>query len=264
MPNKKLKLMLDELYEQYNRAEYINPDPLEFLSAYPNTEDREIVAFVASSLAYGHVSQILRSVSKILNIMGRSPYTFLMKSTKPCLRKTFKGFIHRFATGEHISDLLLRAKMVIQRYGSLNQCFSEALAKEDTNILPAMGFFVQEFLSWGNDPGHLVVRPEKGSACKRMNLFLRWMLRKDRVDLGGWSNIPPSKLIIPLDTHMHRISLRLALTEKNRPTCILPWKLQSSSEKSVPKIRQSTISHSHDLESEMTYALILPNHYAKE
>ena len=211
-----LKIKLDVLYEQYNRAEYVHPDPLEFLLTYPNIEDREIVGLVASSLAYGHVSQILTSVAKVLDVMGTAPYTFTMNSTRSSLRKTFKDFVHRFATGEHVADLLLGVKMVIQRHGSLNKCFSQALSEEDINILSAMVFFVEEMLSWGNDPGHLVARPEKGSACKRMNLFLRWMVRRDRVDPGGWTDIPPSKLIIPLDTHMHRISQKLSLTEKKQ------------------------------------------------
>ena len=214
MPSNGLKIKLDGLYEQYNRAEYIHPDPLEFLLPYSDIRDREIVGLVASSLAYGHVSQILRSVAKVLSVMETSPYSFTMNATRSSLRKTFKDFVHRFATGDHVSDLLLGIKMVIQQYGSLNQCFSQALNNEDTNVLSAMEFFVEEMLSWGNDPGHLVARPEKGSACKRMNLFLRWMVRKDRVDPGGWREIPPSKLIIPLDTHMHRISQRLCLTEK--------------------------------------------------
>ena len=216
MPSNRLKIKLDELYEQYNRAEYIHPDPLEFLLPYPSIKDREIVGLVASALAYGHVLQILRSVAKVLDVMGTSPYTFTMNSTRSSLRRTFKNFVHRFATGDHVSDLLLGVKMVIQQYGSLNQCFSQALSEEDTNILSAMGFFVEEMLSWENDPGHLVARPEKGSACKRMNLFLRWMVRQDRVDPGGWTDIPPSKLIIPLDTHMHRISQKLCLTEKKQ------------------------------------------------
>lgn len=216
MPSNRLKIKLDELYEQYNRAEYIHPDPLEYLLAYPSIKDREIVGLVASALAYGHVSQILKSVSKVLDAMGTSPYTFIINSTRSSLRKTFKGFVHRFATGDHLSDLLLGAKMVIQQYGSLNQCFSRALSEEDTNILTAMDFFVEEMLSWENEPGHLIPRPEKGSACKRMNLFLRWMVRQDRVDPGGWTDIPPSKLIIPLDTHMHRISQKLCLTENKQ------------------------------------------------
>jgi uncharacterized protein (TIGR02757 family) len=216
MPSNRLKIKLDELYEQYNRAEYIHPDPLEFLLIYPNIRDREIVGLVASALAYGHVSLILRSVAKVLDVMGTSPYTFTMNSTRSSLKKNFKNFVHRFATGDHVSDLLLGAKMVIEQYGSLNRCFFQAISEEDTNILSAMDFFVQEILSWGNDPGHLVARPGKGSACKRMNLFLRWMVRQDRVDPGGWTDIPRSKLIIPLDTHMHRISQKLCLTENKQ------------------------------------------------
>jgi uncharacterized protein (TIGR02757 family) len=86
----------------------------------------------------------------------------------------------------------------------------------DKTVIPALNFFATALTVENSNPGHLIALPEKGSACKRMNLFLRWMVRKDRVDPGGWHGVPVSKLIIPLDTHMHKISLKLGFTAKQQ------------------------------------------------
>ena len=211
-----MKPMLDRLYSQYNKREYVHPDPLEFLYAYTKIEDREIVALIASSLAYGTVAQILKSVSSILQIINPSPYLFVKHSTDREIRQAFKSFRHRFAGGDHMSALLMGIKQVISRFGSLNECFSQGLSPEHDHVVPAMSFFTRQLIDGNIEPGHLVARPEKGSACKRMNLFLRWMVRQDEVDPGGWVDVPPSKLIIPLDTHMYRISLGLGFTIKRQ------------------------------------------------
>ena len=209
-----LKKKIDNLYNQYNRRRYVHPDPLEFLYAYENIRDREVVGLIASSLAYGRVKQILKSVSYVLDIMNPSPYLFIKNFSYRSICKAFEGFTHRFATGDHLAVLLWEIKSVIERYGSLNDCFACGLSHNDETVIPAMIFFTGQLIAGKNKPGHLVALPEKGSACKRMNLFLRWMVRKDRVDPGGWSNVPLSKLVIPLDTHMHRISLKLGFTSR--------------------------------------------------
>ena len=210
-----MKKKLDRLYKQYNRRRYVHPDPLWFLYRYDDVRDREIAGLVASSLAYGRVKQILENVSKVLETMGRSPRGFLERSSFRSLSDVFKDFRYRFAAGNHMAALLWATKMTIDRFGSLNACFSNGMSLEDETVIPGMAFLSKN-LSSGRDTGHLIAHPEKGSACKRMNLFLRWMVRKDEVDPGGWEGISPSKLIIPLDTHMHTISLGLGLTNKKQ------------------------------------------------
>jgi len=130
------RMVFERLYDRYNRREFVHPDPLEFLYGYPDLRDREIVGLVASGLAYGRVGQIIKSVGKALDRMGR-PY---------------------------------------------------------------------EFVRRGSESG----------ACKRLNLYFRWMVRCDRVDPGGWEGVEASKLVVPLDTHMHRISRRMGLTRRNQ------------------------------------------------
>lgn len=210
------KIKLDAIYDQYNKRKFVHPDPLEFLYSCKNTRDREIAGLIASSLAYGKVAQILKSASFVLGEMGESPYLFLQGATKKTLLKTFKNFKHRFADGADLASLLSGAKKIINRFGSLNKCFVAGMAENDKNIVPGMSFFVNQLTSEGNAPGHLLAMPEKGSACKRMNLFLRWMVRKDYVDPGGWEGIDKSKLIVPIDTHMHKIGLDFGLTSRKQ------------------------------------------------
>ncbi|MDY6824352.1 MAG: TIGR02757 family protein [Thermodesulfobacteriota bacterium] len=213
-----LKNNLEMLYGIYNRREYVHPDPLEYLYHYPRVGDREIVALIASALAYGRVAQILRSVAWILEVMGETPREFLQCRSDTELRHAFKGFPrHRFAGANHVAALLIGIKHVIETYGSLNECFAAGDRAGADTVMPATAFFANCLASGGGGAaGHLLAMPEKGSACKRLHLFLRWMIRTDRVDPGGWEEICPSKLIIPLDIHMHRIGIQLGLTVRRQ------------------------------------------------
>jgi uncharacterized protein (TIGR02757 family) len=207
---------LESLYRKYNRREFIHPDPLEFVYCYEDPADREIVAFIASSLAYGRVSQILRSVACVLAPMVPSPSVFVTESSLETIQKTLCDFKHRFATGSHLASLLLGVKQVLKRYGSLHACFMAGINDDDT-VLPALARFTTEVTACADGRvGHLVPSPEQGSACKRLNLFLRWMVRSDEVDPGGWESLSPSKLVVPVDTHMHRICLALGLTRRKQ------------------------------------------------
>ncbi|HTY21997.1 MAG TPA: TIGR02757 family protein [Desulfomonilaceae bacterium] len=207
---------LCELYDAYNRREYVHPDPLEFLYDYKELRDREIVGLIASSLAYGAVRQILKSVGSVLGRMD-SPYLFLRQSSKESLRETFKDFKHRFTTGDELSTMLYGIKKTVERYGSLQECFAQGFSSEQETVIPALSSFVDELRSvFDGRPRSLLPSPDAGSACKRLNLFLRWMVRRDQVDPGGWDNIPASSLIVPLDVHMHRISLQLGLTKRKQ------------------------------------------------
>ncbi len=205
---------LEALYDRYNRREFVHPDPLEFLYRYENPHDREIVGLIASSLAYGRVVQILRSVRSVLERMP-SPARFLKRSSAERLRDLFADFRHRFTSADDLVLLLLGIKQVRENYGSLYRCFQDGLGEADETVLPAMKHFAAELrMDLPGNPKHFVPCPEKGSACKRLNLFLRWMVRHDEVDPGGWEKVPRSKLIVPLDTHMYRICKELRFTSR--------------------------------------------------
>lgn len=217
MPAKINKDKLEELYRQYNRREFVHPDPLEFVYYYEDFWDREIVAFVASSLAYGRVAHILKSVSSVLEKMVPTPSVFLQGASLRTLRRTFSGFKHRFTDSQNLCAMLFALSRLVGRHGSLHASFSAALDDNDDTILSALCAFTNELTMCADGRlGHLVPSPTKGSACKRLNLFLRWMVRSDEVDPGGWENVPESKLIVPVDTHMHRICRHLGITTRKQ------------------------------------------------
>jgi uncharacterized protein (TIGR02757 family) len=207
---------LRRLYATYNRREYVHPDPLEFLYDYDDVPDRELVALIASALAYGGVRHILTSVRSVLARM-QSPRRFVERSTRKSLLEAFATFKHRFTTGEELATMLYGMKRVLEQHGSLQSCFLAGFSERDETILPALALFVQEVSApFRERPRSLLPSPSAGSACKRLNLFLRWMVRRDAVDPGGWDRVPASKLIVPVDVHMHRISLRLGLTMRKQ------------------------------------------------
>ena len=217
MPPRISKDRLEELYRRYNRREFVHPDPLEFLYHYRDLCDREIVAFVASSLAYGRVAHILKSVSSVLERMEPTPSVFLKRASLKTMRQTFSGFKHRFTDDQKLCAMLFGLREVLERHGSLQGCFSAGLNDDDDTILPALSAFARELTACADDNlDHMVPLPARGSACKRLNLFLRWMVRSDDVDPGGWENVPASKLVVPLDTHMYKIAQLIGLTKRQQ------------------------------------------------
>ncbi len=206
---------LESLYERYNRPEFIHPDPLEFLAGYNALRDREIAGLIAASLAYGRVAQILKSVKTVLDRLGPCPADFLAQISHDALESCFSDFRHRFADGRQLAFLLSGIKDATAEYGSLYDCFLNGFRTDHDTVLPAMIRFCNILVRPGN-PGHLVPLPERGSACKRLNLFLRWMVRKDAVDPGGWDAVPASRLIVPLDVHMHRVCMEMGLTRRKQ------------------------------------------------
>ena len=208
----RIRRILDDLYERYNWRRYVPGDPLMFLYDFSEVEDREIVALVASSLAYGNIKQIERSIDQVLQVMGSSPRQFLMGSTKGSLDYAFAGFKHRWTTGEDISSLLLGARGAVRKHGSLEACFMEGLGANDADVVPALEHFVDTVLPDGQN--RILPSPCRGSACKRLNLFLRWMVREDRVDPGGWNRVPKSMLLMPLDTHINRVCSSMGMSTR--------------------------------------------------
>ncbi len=212
MNGDRLKTHLEELYARLNRREYVSPDPLQFLYDYRDPLDREIVGLIASSLAYGRVSQIIASVSNVLDRMTR-PRKFIERAGRKKLEGAFTGFKHRFTTGGEVAAMLYGAKCAVERHGSLGACFASGMDEGDETVMPALGRFISELNEGaeGKAPS-LMPDPSRGSACKRLNMYLRWMVRNDEVDPGGWKGICPSKLVVPLDTHMYNICSRMGLT----------------------------------------------------
>lgn len=160
--------------------------------------------------------QILKTVRVILERID-SPKRFLSDVSHEDLLSLFKDFKYRFTTGEELATMLFGIKRVLGDFGSLQKCFLKGYDPKHENVLVGATFLVSELSSVFNGrPRSLLPSPTGGSACKRLNLFMRWMVRKDAVDPGGWDQIPPSKLIVPMDVHMGRICRRLKLTSRSQ------------------------------------------------
>jgi uncharacterized protein (TIGR02757 family) len=207
---------LEAIYRKHNRREFVHPDPLEFLYEYHDPADREVVGLIASALAYGRVAQILRSVRAVLDALGPHPAKRLRRTAGAALRRRFAGFRHRFHTGSDLAALLIAISEALRRHGSLEECFLNGFVPRDGTVVPALSRFVRELNATGDGRLRLLSDPADGSACKRLNLFLRWMVRSDEVDVGAWRGVPARALVIPLDTHMHRIGLALSATARKQ------------------------------------------------
>ncbi len=213
MNTEQLKEVLEKLYAKYNRSEFIPPDPLQFLYKYSNPADKEIVGFISAVLAYGRVEQIEKSLTDLFSRIGPSPYAFV-RDFGEAERERLSTFKHRFTTSQDISDLLQVLRDVFEDNGCIENYFLLGYSKTDRNIISALSKFSKSLVTIhanrhsgqiSRGLKYLLADPSAKSACKRLNLFLRWMVRKDDVDLGLWSSIDKAKLIVPVDVHMGRL-----------------------------------------------------------
>lgn len=216
---KKLKKKLDYHYHYFDKSK-ISPDPLEFPHRFSNYYDIEISAFLSSVFAYGNIKQIIGVLESLHTVIAPSPYKFVMNFDAKRDGKNFNSLIYRFYTPSDIVALFSALKKIYSEYGSLKTFFLNGKEGGDIIVKEQIYDFSNNLLSMirkSNEITHgnkfMFPHPKHGSACKRMNLFLRWMVRKDELDFGLWNEIPTSKLIIPVDTHVARICKMLGLTK---------------------------------------------------
>ena len=204
-----VKGLLERLYAKYNHRVFVPPDPLQFVYRHPDRRDMEIAAFLASALAYGRVRQIERSLTQLFDRMDNAPFE-LTSRFGDSSRAKLRSFRHRFTTGDDLSDLLALFRRVFDDHGSLESFFVLGHRGEDVTVLPALTRFCDTLCQMHGGQvstglSYLLANPKRGSASKRLNLFLRWMVRRDEVDLGLWKGIDKAKLVVPMDVHMGRL-----------------------------------------------------------
>lgn len=200
-------------------------DPIRAPLRYKNKEDAEAAGFIAAAMAYGGVKSFLPVIDAVLSPMGASPGAFLREFHPKKQGGLFRGIRYRFSTTDDILCLFYAMGNVVRRRGSLEAAFIKHHEAGDPDIERALAGFMDEFL--GVDTSAVYGKkvrprgyrfffpsPRDGSPCKRANLFLRWMVRSKAPDLGLWRGVSPSKLVIPLDTHLGRVSRCLGLTAR--------------------------------------------------
>jgi len=203
-----LKEELDRLYLEINKPEFILHDPVQFPHRYRAGPDREIAAFLAASIAWGRRDLILKSAEKMFALMGTSPYSFIMEGGY----KKLKGrCVHRTFFEDDLRYFCKGFRACYAKYGSLENLFAAA-----ADVWEGIGLF-RETMAGGNNGAYTkhIANPGAGSACKRLHLALRWLVRQEGpVDLGLWKSISPASLFIPLDLHAGRTARRLGLLER--------------------------------------------------
>ena len=238
----RLKVSLDRLYESFNAPDSAF-DPVQVVQRYPRIEDREIVGFVASAVAFGRVASVVNSTNAICEVLGTRPAKLLKAFDPEVHGRRLRPLVHRWTRGDDFVALLWILRTFIEESGSLEQAFAAGLNADDEDVGPAIERLslrareVDLRPAYGKVPArpgayYFFPRPSSGSACKRMNLYLRWMARKDGVDPGGWTLVPASKLVVPLDTHIIRVSQCLKLTKYRSPG----WKMAADITASLRKL----------------------------
>ncbi len=218
---------LDLLYQEYNREDSAS-DPVNLVRPFTDRSDREVAAFCAGALAFGRVASVLQSIGTLLRIMGPRPAAFVRGFDPRQPHPELRAMVHRWTRGEDLAALLWVIRQMLERSGSLEAFFAEGLKPDDPDVGSALDSFSTRAMAldirraYGRLPRrpgvcYFFPRPSGGSACKRLNLFLRWMVRQDAIDPGGWSAVPASKLVVPLDTHVIRLGQCLRLTRYTSP-----------------------------------------------
>ena len=214
---------LDRLYEAYNREDAA-ADPVQIVRRYTTPADQEVVGFCAAALAFGRVASVLNSVETVARAMGPDPAAYLRAFDPQAPHPELRAMVHRWIRGADIVALLWLLHQMVERCGSIERFFLEGFDPAAVDVGDALDSFSRRAIALDLSAAYgrrvpkqrgvfyFFPRPSAGSGCKRLNLFLRWMVRRDRVDLGAWTRIPPSKLIVPLDTHVIRLGRCLRLT----------------------------------------------------
>jgi uncharacterized protein (TIGR02757 family) len=218
----RLKPVLDRLYTDFNHADSAT-DPIQIVKRFSRDDDREIVGFIAAALAFGRVSSVLQSIERVLAVMGPEPAAYVRRFHPRRDGPAFAGIVHRWTREADIIAMLWLLRQMIDRSGSVEGFFLEGYDAGADDVAAALDSFSTRAMAldlksaYGRVPKrpgvcYFFPRPSAGSGCKRLNLFLRWMVRRDAVDVGVWKRVSSAKLIVPLDTHVIRVGRCLGLT----------------------------------------------------
>lgn len=212
-----LKAFLDEKVTLYNKPDFIESDPIQIPHLFSQKEDIEIAGFLAATIAWGNRRMIINNAKRMMVLMGDSPYDFVMSHSPDSLAK-LDGFVHRTFNSDDFKTFIAALRNIYTNHGGLEQVFSQNIQQD--SLQPSISEFKKIFFSidHAQRTQKHVSDPLAGSAAKRINMFLRWMVRDDNagVDLGIWKNIPASALSCPLDVHSGNVARKLGLLTRKQ------------------------------------------------
>ncbi len=217
---KALKDFLDLKFNQYNNTDFIGPDPVSIPHQYTKLQDIEITGFWAAVLAWGQRKTIINKCNELFGLMDNAPYDFIINHSENDLKKLL-DFKHRTFNATDTLYFVAFFKWFYSEYDSLEKAFTMSMSKADDHIGNGLMGFHNLFFSLSDYPRRTkkhIATPARNSACKRINMFLRWMVRHDNkgVDFGLWEQIKPSQLICPCDLHVDRVARKLGLIQRKQ------------------------------------------------
>ena len=212
--------LLETKHDQFNRPSFIEEDPIAIPHQFTRKEDIEIAGFLTALIAWGRRASILQNARRLVEYMDWAPYDFVRGCTEEDLEK-LAGFVHRTFNELDAKALMLSLKEVYQHHGGLETIFSEQICERDESVYAGILSAREKLLNYAHVPVRThkhVANPAKGSAAKRINMFLRWMVRKDRrgVDFGVWDKIDMGQLVCPLDVHTGNVGRKLGLLSRKQ------------------------------------------------
>jgi uncharacterized protein (TIGR02757 family) len=217
-----LRARLGVLYDQFNDVHSVS-DPIQIVRRFDRPADREVVGFCAAALAFGRVQSVMNSIEGLLKAMGPAPAAYIRRFDPRRDRRSLDHLVHRWTRGVDLAALVWVLRQMLETHGSIEAFFIEGADLTAETVEDALDDFSRRACAldlqavYGRVPArpgvaYFFSRPSRGGACKRLNLFLRWMVRLDHVDLGVWTRVRPAQLIVPLDTHVIRLGRCLRLT----------------------------------------------------
>ncbi|UBM59320.1 TIGR02757 family protein [Marinilongibacter aquaticus] len=217
--------LLEIKFRQFNKIDFIEHDPVSIPHRFSKKEDIEIAGFFAAVLAWGQRKTIIDKCGDLFNRMDNAPFDFILHHSDEDLKKLL-GYKHRTFNDTDLLYFVWALQYIYKERGGLEQIFSEALGQRSEHIGEALIHFKNTFFSLPDAPKRTekhIASPKSNSACKRLNMFLRWMVRGDNagVDFGLWHKIAPAQLICPCDVHVVRTAQILGLTKSEKPN----WKM---------------------------------------
>lgn len=212
-----LREFLNQKVVQYNKPAFITSDPIQIPKQFSEKKDIEIAAFFAATIAWGNRAGIIKNAQNLMDRMGNAPYDFVMNASKSDL-KSINGFVHRTFNYIDTHFFMRSLRNIYSKYDSLETLFMPL--KNEMNLHQSISRFREVFfeIPYPQRTSKHVANPQKGSAAKRIHMFLRWMVRQDSngVDFGIWRHIAPSKLSCPLDVHSGNVARKLGLIDRKQ------------------------------------------------
>lgn len=218
MNREELHDLLEHLHDKYNRPEFIEPDPISIPHSFSDRHDKEVAGFLAAAIAWGNRKAIVKSARRMMQYMDNAPADFV-RNASPAELRHLQNYVHRTFNGQDFTDFVLGMRHIITQHGGIGEFFESRYAATG-DIATTLSEFRREFLSCEHNP-HCekhISSIDKGAACKRLNMYLRWFVRRDDrgVDFGLWRSIPMSALYLPLDVHTGNMGRALGLLQRKQ------------------------------------------------